>query len=74
MERDELYYYLNSLLVGVETLTPLLESAMESEGMTRVEDEEIEELYHVLKSPLDRVINELEVLLYENSQRYREDY
>ena len=74
MDRDELYYYLNRLSIKAEILSSLLESAMESEGLTRIDAYEIEDIYNVLYGPMDRAISDLEVLLLENSQRFRDEY
>lgn len=73
MDRTEIMYYFNQLLSRMDKLTSLLELSMNSEGMTRVDDDEIEELFYILHSPLDRAVEELEILLYEYSERYREN-
>lgn len=73
MDKTELYYYFAKLLGKLDELSPLLEFAMESEGLTKVDDHDIEELFLILYSPLDRAVIDLQDLLYENSQKFRED-
>lgn len=73
MDKTEIYYYFAKLLEKLDELSPLLEFAMDSEGLTKVDDLDIEELFHILYSPLDRAVVDLQDLLYENSPKFRED-